>query len=234
MPDFANATGNRLLDALPPEDLGRLLPHLKSVPLPLNTPLQSSNVPIEFVHFVTHGFVSFVAQMEDGATVEIGAIGNEGMVGVSFVLGVATSPHQAFVQAAGAAWRMEASRLADEVDRSRVLRAVLLRYAQSLHVYAAQTAACNARHTVHERFARWLLIAHDRIGADEMPLTQEFLAMMLGVRRPGVTLVASTLQKAGMIRYRHGHISVLDRAALETAACECYRIVKDEADRLLG
>jgi CRP-like cAMP-binding protein len=233
MPNVASPTGNRLLDSLPPEDLKRLLPHLEPVSLGLRQPIHSANVPIEFVYFVTRGMISVVARLDDEATVEVGAFGSEGLVGVSVVLGVRATPHEAFVQAAGTALRMQAIALIEQLHGSRVLHDWLLRYAQTVLVYAAQTAACNARHTLEERLARWLLIAHDRIGTDELPLTQEFLAIMLAVRRTGVTIVAGTFQQAGMIRYKHGRITIIDRAAIEAAACECYRIVKDESARVL-
>lgn len=233
MPHGSNLTGNRLLDALPREELGKLLPHLEAVSLPVRQTLQAPNTPPEFVHFVTAGIVSVVAPLEDGAMVELAIIGREGLSAINVMLGADTTPHECFVQVAGAALRMNARRLVEEASRATLLRDVLLRFAQAVAVHTAQTAACNARHTLDERLARWLLSARDRLDSDEMPLTQEFLSMMLAVRRSGVTVAAGTLQQAGIIRYRHGRITLLDRDALEATSCECYRIVRDEAARLL-
>jgi CRP-like cAMP-binding protein len=230
----SESTGNWLLDSLPKEELRNLLPHLEPVSLRLRQTLQPSNEPAEFVHFLTSGLASVVAHLEDGAAVELGIIGREGMTAIAVVLGARSSPHECFVQMAGNALRMRAGTLVEESNRDPVLRGVLLRFAQAMAIHTAQTAACNARHTLDERLARWLLMARDRLDSDEMPLTQEFLSMMLAVRRSGVTVAAGTLQQAGIVRYRHGRITILDREALEATACECYRIVADETARLLG
>jgi CRP-like cAMP-binding protein len=234
MRNSSNVNGNRLLDAMPPEELRELLPHLEPVSLELRHTIQAPHTPVDFVYFVTAGFLSVVAPLADGATVEIAMIGNEGVSGINLVLGAASTPYETMVQAAGSALRINAGTLVQEASRSESLRNVLLRFAQALILHTAQTAACNARHKLEERLARWLLLARDRLESDEMPLTHEFLSIMLGTRRQGVTVAAGTLHQAGIIRYRHGLITLLDREALEQASCECYRIVKDEADRLLS
>jgi CRP-like cAMP-binding protein len=229
----SNRTGNRLLDGLPREEFAKLLPHLEEVSLPVREGLLAPNKPIELVHFMTKGIASVVAPLEDGAMVELAVIGNEGMTAIAVILGAVSSPHECFVQVAGSALRMDARTLVEEVNRSPGIREPLLRFAQAVSVHTAQTAACNARHTLEERLARWLLLARDRLQTDQLPLTQEFLSMMLAVRRSGVTVAAGTLQRAGIVRYRHGRITVLDVEALEAAACECYRLVREETARLL-
>jgi CRP-like cAMP-binding protein len=228
-----NRTGNRLLDGLPEEELAKLLPHLEDVPLSIRDSLLAPNRPIEFVHFMTKGIASVVAPLDDGAMVELAVIGPEGMTPVAAILGAVSSPHDCFVQVAGSALRMDAKKLVEEISRSAAIREPLLRFAQAVSVHTAQTAACNARHTLEERLARWLLMARDRLQSDQLPLTQEFLSMMLAVRRSGVTVAAGTLQQAGIVRYRHGRITVLDVEALEATACECYRVVREETARLL-
>jgi CRP-like cAMP-binding protein len=225
-------TGNRLLDALSPEDLGRILPHLERIPLPVRLSLHAPGKRIEFVLFPDRGMVSVVASPEDGVLVEVGVIGREGLVGVPALVGAETSPHEIFVQVAGSGWRMKVDAMRAEVERSPAFRDVLFRYAQYFLIQVAQTAACNARHPLEARLARWLLMARDRLDTDAMPLTQEFLAIMLGVQRPGVSLAAGALQRAGAIRYTHGRITVADRARLEAASCECHGIVRREFDRL--
>jgi CRP-like cAMP-binding protein len=228
------STGNRLLDTLQNDDLERLLPHLEAVTLALREALNTPAEAIEFIYFPTHGIVSMVATLDDESQVEVGVVGSEGMVGSSVLMGAKTASNQAFVQIAGSALRVPSSILVSQATESRSLRERLLLFTQTLLFQISQTAACNARHSVVERLSRWLLMAQDRVGSDHVPLTQEFLAIMLGVRRAGVTVAAGTLQAAGLIQYTHGRITVLDRDALEAAACECYRLGKEEYARLLG
>ena len=224
---------NRLLAALPVDDLDRLRPNLEFVPLAFRQALHEPGGPIRFVYFPTAGLASLVAMMANGASVEVGMIGKEGVVGVSIVLGDDVSPHRAFVQVPGAAFRLEAGRLRSAFERSAAVRSLLLRYVRMMLRHISQSAACNRVHSLEPRCARWLLTTRDLVEADEFPLTHEFLALMLGVRRAGVSIAAQALQEAGLIRYRHGRMAILDPAGLEAAACECYRSLKDEADRLL-
>ena len=184
--------------------------------------------------FPETGMVSLIATLEDGEQVEVGIAGNEGLVGLSLVLGDGRSLTEARVQLEGTALRMDAAALRDEMVGNAAFRDVMLRYALAFQAQVTLTAACNARHAINERLARWLLIAHDRAGADEFAMTHEFMAMMLGVRRPGVSLAAAVLQKAGLIRYARGWMEVTDRPGLEAASCECYHTVRREFGRLLG
>jgi CRP-like cAMP-binding protein len=226
------STGNRLLDALPKGDLSRVVSHLEPVSLPVRRSLHAPGQPINDIYFLTEGMMSMVALLEDGASVEVGIVGSEGFVGIPALLGAVSMPQDAYMQIAGVGHRMPAAAMREEVERSPAFKEGLFRYAQFFLTQVSQTAACNARHPLEVRLARWLLMAHDRIGSDELPLTQEFLSIMLGVQRPGVSLAAGALQKAGLIQYSHGRITVLDRAGLEDVSCECYRIVKNELDRL--
>jgi CRP-like cAMP-binding protein len=227
-------TRNRLLAALPPDGLARLRPRLEPVELPYGRSLHLPNSPIEAVHFVKAGAVSTLASFEDGALVEVGVVGREGLVGLPLVLGAAASPPEARVQMAGTALRLGAEAFREELGQSPAWGALLLRYALAFHALVAQGAGCNARHPLEQRLARWLLQAHDRAESDAFPMTQEFLGLMLGVRRAGGTVAAGILQKAGVIRYERGHIEVTDRPGLEAAACECHGIVRREFERLLG
>jgi CRP-like cAMP-binding protein len=225
---------NRLLAALPPETLARLLPRMRPVSLALRGSLMVPDTEVTAVHFVESGFVSLVTSLEDGTQAEVGLIGNEGMVGLPLVTGVDTAFVEAFVQSEGSALRMEARPFRAAMEEEPALRNLLLRYLEAMTAQISQTAACNGRHDLEQRLARWLLMAHDRSGSDEIQITQEFLALMLCVYRPSVSVVASTLQRAGMIRYGRGHISIVDRGALEMTACDCYRAVKVRFERLLG
>lgn len=227
-------TGNQLLDALAADDLQPLLAHLEPVALPQKQVLNAPRQTIEHVYFPTVGVVSLVASLEDGGLVEVGVIGREGMVGLPVLLGSETPSNEAFVQIAGAGLRLPTRVLLDRVEQSPRMRRSLLRFGQALAFHASQSAACNARHVIDERCARWLLAAQDRVDGNELGLTHEFLGMMLGVRRAGVTVAAGTLQRAGLIRYRQGNITVLDREGLEAASCECYGTIKDEYARLLA
>jgi CRP-like cAMP-binding protein len=230
----APTSGNLLLNVLPRTELDRLAHALRPVALPLRQVLHAPDQPVEHAYFPESGVVSILAALDGGDVMEVGTIGREGMVGLPVVLGVDFAATEASVQVQGSALQIRAGALREAIEASATLRALLLRYAQAFHSQVAQIAACTGRHTVEERLARWLLMAQDRIGGDELPLTQEFLANMLGVRRAGVTVAAGTLQKAGLIQYRHGQIVVLDRLGLEAAACECYRIIERHFQRLFG
>lgn len=227
-------TKNRILAALPPEDYERLAPHLETLRLPLGQILYEAGGEIKHVYFPTNSMVSLLSQMADGGSVEVGLSGFEGMTGLSLILGVDESPHQAMVQLPDGALRLEAEAFRDEFNRGGALQKVVLRYTQSLLLQISQVAACNATHSVEERLARWLLMARDRASEDELALTQEFLSMMLGVRRASVTSAAIMLQADGLIRYSRGHVTVLDRQGLENFSCECYRVVKAEFDRVVA
>jgi CRP-like cAMP-binding protein len=223
-------TGNRLLDALPPASIKRLRPHLEPFALLFAELLN----PAEYVYFPIAGLISVVATMEDGASVEIGMTGWEGMYSVSAILSDDTPSERAVVQLVGHALRVKARLLSQEMQADGALRKLLLRYTQARINAIAQSAACNRLHLLDQRCARWLLECHDRADADTFPITHEFLAMMLGVRRPGVSLAAHALQENGLITYNHGTMSVLDRRGLETAACECYRVIQDGFDRVFA
>ena len=226
--------GNRLLDALSPDALDRLGPELETVSLAANQTIHEPGETTQHVWFPTHGMISMVAMMNDGESVEIGMIGREGMFGVSAILGDDTPSQRAMVQLAGAGVRMKSETLRQEARANAPLQALLLRYVQATLSTVAQSAACNRLHLLEQRFARWLLSAHDRAEGDTFPMTHEFLAMMLGVRRPGVTVAAQSLQAGGLISYNHGTMTILDRKGLEAVSCECYRFVQAEFDRLLG
>ncbi len=225
---------NGLLAALPPEDLARLRPMLRPVELPFDQTLYPADGIVEAVLFVETGMVSLLVTLEDGEQVEAGLAGPEGLVGVPLVYGNSHALTDARVQMEGTALRIGAAAFRDEMEQSDALRTLLLRYALAFHAQITLSAVCNARHAIEQRLARWLLIAHDRAGMDEFPITHEFMAMMLGVRRPGVSLAAGALNKAGLIRYVRGRMAVTDRPGLEAASCECYHTVRREFARLLG
>jgi CRP-like cAMP-binding protein len=225
---------NRLLAALSPEDWARLEPQLEAVELPFDQTIHATGGPVDAVSFVETGMVSLIVTLEDGEQVEAGIAGPEGLVGVPLVHGNSHSVTEARVQMEGTALRIGAAAFRAEMERSAGFRALLLRYALAFHAQVTLTAACNARHAIEHRLARWLLIAHDRAGADEFPMTHEFLSLMLGVRRPGVTIAAGILQRAGLIHYARGRMTITDRPGLEAASCECYHTVRHEFARLLG
>ncbi|MEH2364939.1 Crp/Fnr family transcriptional regulator [Nostoc sp.] len=225
---------NRLLAALPTSDYERLIPHLKLVSLPTRQVIYEPGEPITHVYFPQNSVVSIVTIMEDGSTVEIGIVSNEGMVGIPVILGGNTTTTKAFVQVAGAGMQMDADILRTEFNRGGAIQKLLLRYVRAIYTELTQSCACNRLHTLEERLARWLLTVSDRFESDDFPLTQEFIAQMLGVRRSGVTVAASTLSRAGMIRYQRGQISILNREDLEATSCECYRVIQKEFTRLLG
>lgn len=226
--------GNRLLDALPGEELERLRPHLEAVRLEQREPVYEAGVPIDHVYFPTSGVFSLVTTMRDGSVIEVSTVGNEGMLGLQAFLDGGTMPIGAFSQVSGDSLRMATDTFKREVGAGGGLPVVLHRYVQAVIVFAAQSSACNALHPVRQRCARWMLLTHDRVGSDEFPLTHEFLSEMLGVRRASVTEVAGSLQREGLIRYGRGRMAVLDRAGLEAASCECYGVIRGEFDRLIG
>jgi CRP-like cAMP-binding protein len=228
------APRNRLLAALPLDDLARLWPRLEAVELPFRKVLHAPGEPIEAVFFPETGYASMLACMEDGDAAEVGMVGREGMIGLPVLLGADHDDIEGMVQSPGTALRMDAQAFREELERLPASRTLLLRYALVHHGQVARTAACNGRHHVDQRLARWLLMAHDRVEGDEFPMTHEFLSMMLGVRRAGITVAAGQFQKAGFIHYERGCIDVTDRPGLESVACECYGIVRRAQDRLLG
>ena len=223
---------NRLLAALPQDEYERLVANMESVFLKFKQSVYEPNEPIEYVYFVQNGVTSLLNVMEDGREVEVATVGNEGMVGLPVFLGADKIPGRAFSQIPGDALRMKADVFKDKVTPGTRLHDLLQRYTQALFNQIAQGAACNSLHSVEERMCRWLLMTQDRVGEDEFPLTQEFLSQMLGVRRPTVSTAASILQKAGLIRYSRGNITILDREGLEASSCECYRIIQTEFERL--
>lgn len=227
-PQAIESLGNRLLAALPTDDYERLQPHLKLMTLPLRYVVYEAGDPITDVYFPRHAVISLVATLEDGSTMESGLIGREGMAGMPVLLGGTTKAHRAFVQIAGDAWRLKATVLRTEFDRGGALQKLLLRYFQALFTQVAQAGVCNRFHTTEERLARWLLIMADCVQSDAFPLTQEFIAQMIGVRRAGVTVAAGALNHAGLIHYTRGHIEITDRDGLEDFSCECYSVVRDE------
>lgn len=233
-PPQPSTVRNHLLAALSPEVLLPLLPKFSSVDLPTRQVLHAAAAPIEAVYFPEAGMVSLVAGLEEGDQGEVGVIGREGMVGLPLVMGVEDAFIEAMVQLPGTALSMAARAFRRELDESAPLKALLLRYNEALHAQVSQTAACNGRHALEPRLARWLLMAHDRFDGDELPLTQEFLALMLGVQRSSVSITAGLLQRAGLLRYANGLITVLDRPGLEAASCECYRVVQRRFATLLG
>jgi CRP-like cAMP-binding protein len=223
---------NHLLGALPRAEFERLSPHLELVPMPLGEILYESGGRLQHVYFPTTSIVSLLFVLEDGASAEIAVVGNEGILGISLFMGGETTPNQAVVQSAGHGYRLAARLLQKEFNRNGPVLHLLLRYTQALITQMAQTAVCNRHHSVEQQLCRWLLLMLDRLSSDSLTMTQELIASMLGVRREGVT--AGKLQDAGLIRYKRGHIEVLDRPKLETAVCECYLVVKREFDRLLA
>ena len=224
---------NHLLAALPAKDLARLLPDLEGVPMPLGHVLYEPGVQMRHVYFPTTSIVSLLYVMEDGASAEIAVVGNEGVVGVSLFMGGESTTSRAVVQSDGHAYRLKAQLLKDEFFRAGPMQRLLLRYTQALLTQMAQTAVCNRHHSLDQQFCRWLLLSLDRLSSNELVMTQELIANMLGVRREGVTEAAGNVQRAGLISYNRGRITVLDRPGLEARACECYAVVKKEFDRLL-
>jgi CRP-like cAMP-binding protein len=228
-----NPHQNHLLDALPTGDYERLASHLELIPMALGDVLYESGGRLRYVYFPTTSIVSLLYVLEDGASAEIAIVGNEGILGISLFMGGNTTPSRAIVQSAGHAFRLRADLLTNEFERYGPTMHLLLRYTQALITQMAQTAVCNRHHSVDQQLCRWLLLSLDRLASNELSMTQELIANMLGVRREGVTEAAGKLQDAGLIRYRRGMISVVDRPGLESRVCECYQVVKTEFDRLL-
>ena len=224
---------NDLLAALPAVDYERLLPDLELVPLPLGMVVYESGGKLDYVYFPTDCIVSLLYVMKDGASAEIAVVGHEGLVGVALFMGGESTPSRAVVQSAGSAYRLASKVLKKEFEQSHPLQHLLLRYTQALITQMAQTAVCNRHHSVEQQLCRWLLLSLDRLPSNELSMTQELIANMLGVRREGVTEAAGKLQTSGLIQYNRGHIKVLDRPKLEERVCECYAVVKRESDRLL-
>jgi len=224
---------NHLVSALPAADYERLLPQLELVPLPLGWALYESGSPQEYVYFPTDSIVSLLYVMQDGSSAEIAVVGNEGLVGIALFMGGETTPSRAVVQSAGYGYRLRASVLQTEFGQGGDLQHLLLRYTQALITQMAQTAVCNRHHSVEQQLCRWLLLSLDRLPSNQLTMTQELIANMLGVRREGVTEAAGKLQASGLIHYNRGKITVLDRPKLEARVCECYAVVKREYDRLL-
>lgn len=225
---------NQILAALPPDEYERLSPHFEHVWLPHRQVVTQHGEPIRNVYFPNDALLSHVVQLSDGSTTEAAVAGREGMAGLPVVLGADSTPIQAVVQIPGTAVKVKAKIIRDAFNRGGVLQSRLLTYAHALFIAAAQSAACNAHHLLEERLARWLLASSDGVGSDDLHLTQEFIATMMGVRRPGVTGAAFTLKEAELINYRRGHIQILDRNGLEAAACECYRAIKNQFKLLVG
>lgn len=233
MPEVVTPKQNHLLYALPTEVQERLFPHLEQVPMPLGQVLYESGDSMRHVYFPTDSIISLLYVMEDGASGEISVVGNEGLIGVALFMGGESTPSRAIVQSAGNAYRLLGQRLKDEFNRHSELQNLLLRYTQSLLTQMAQTAVCNRHHSIDQQLCRWLLLSLDRLSSNQLTMTQELIANMLGVRREGVTDAAGKLQKLDVIEYHRGHITVLDRPKLEKLCCECYAVVKTETDRLL-
>ena len=225
---------NRLLAALPEAEYQRLIPHLDHVSLSFKQVLHEVGELIEYVYFPHQSIVSALSTMEDGSMVEVGLVGNDGIVGIPAALGDNITATTAMVQVSDSAMRMKASLLKSEFGRGGSLQSLLLRYMQAQHAFVSQNAACNRLHYLEGRLARWLLLVCDRVGSNELPLTHEFMAQMLGVRRAGVTEAANMLQQSGLIRYTRGKITILNRQELEAASCECYEIIEGEYARLLN
>jgi len=228
----SSARSNSILAALPERDFDRLRPHLDSVELPLGTAIYEAGSRVRQLYFPTSGIVSLLQVMADGASAEIAVVGSEGVVGIAMFMGGETTPSRAVVQSAAHAHALSADVLKMEFARGGMLQYLLLRYTQALITQMSQTAVCNRHHSVEQQLCRWLLMSIDRLGNNELIMTQELIANMLGVRREGVTAAASELQRAGCIHYVRGRIEVIDRAKLEQRACECYGVVKQEYARL--
>jgi CRP-like cAMP-binding protein len=221
------------LDALPANDFERLAPYLELISMKLGDVLYEPGAKLRHVYFPTTSIVSLLYVMKDGASAEIAIVGNEGILGISLFMGGETTPSRAVVQSAGHGFRLKSQLLKNEFGRFGATLHLLLRYTQALITQMAQTAVCNRHHSVDQQLCRWLLLSLDRLASNELSMTQELIANMLGVRREGVTEAAGKLQEAGLIEYRRGRIIVLDRPGLEARSCECYQVVKTEFDRLL-
>jgi CRP-like cAMP-binding protein len=233
MSPSSNPRDNDLVGALPSADFARWLPHLEYVDLPLGQVLHESGVTMSHIYFPTDAIVSLLYVMHNGASAEIAVVGHEGAVGISLFMGAESTPSRAVVQVAGGGFRLKAQIIKDEFTDSAPVLGLLLRYTMALMAQTAQTAVCNRHHSLDQQLCRWLLLNLDRLSGDQVVMTQELIANMLGVRREGVTEAASKLQRDGLIRYSRGRITVIDRPALEERSCECYAVVRKEYDRLL-
>jgi CRP-like cAMP-binding protein len=234
MPADGFMPGNRLLAALPPEVLQQLTPELETVPIRNREVIQPIGQLAEHVYFPHSGMGSIVIHMEGGVNVEAATVGNEGMLGISYVLGDALATEETMIQLPGEASRLRIKVLRAEFDRDERLRMLLLRYAQLLMGQIAQGSGCNRVHPIEGRCARWLLSTHDRVAGDQFPLTQDFLALMLGVRRAGVSVAQHALQQDGLIQYTRGQVTILDRAGLEEVACKCHNVIQERLDRFFA
>ena len=232
--DTPSRDHNQLLAALPPADWHRLRVHLEQVEMPVGTMLYEAGTVLRHVYFPGNAIVSLVSPLSDGGCTEVAVVGNEGVVGIPLFMGGGSTPSRAVVQSAGAGFRMPGSAIREEFSRSAAVLKILLRYTQALIAQMAQTAVCNRHHSVDQQLCRLLLLSLDRLAGNELVVTQDLIAHMLGVRREGVTEAALSLQRAKLISYRRGHITVLDRSGLEKRSCECYAVVKAEYDRLLA
>jgi len=224
---------NQLFSSIPPEEWKRLLPHLILVDLELSMILYEPGMKMTHVFFPATAIVSLLYELENGASAEIAVVGNEGLVGISIFMGGETATSRAVVQSEGYGYKIKSSILFDEFNRSGPVMHLLLRYTQALISQMTQTAVCNRHHSLDQQLCRWLLLSADRLTGNEIIMTQELIANMLGVRREGVTEAATKLQKEGLIKYARGHITILNRTGLEQRTCECYKVVKEEYDRLL-
>jgi CRP-like cAMP-binding protein len=233
MPDSHDPRQNHLLAALPEHEYAALLPQLELVPMPLGGKLGEPGIQMRYVYFPTDCIVSLLYVMADGASAEIAIVGNEGIVGVSLFMGGESTTSWSVVQSAGHAYRLKGQLLKDQFLLAGPMQRLLLRYTQALLTQMAQTAVCNRHHSVDQQLCRWLLLSVDRLASNELVMTQELIANMLGVRREGVTEAAGELQRAGLIQYSRGKITVVDRAGLEKRVCECYAVVRKEFQRLL-
>jgi len=234
IPGEADPPLNRLLALLSARDYAALQPHLERLPLGYKQSLYHAEERLEFVYFIETGVGSLVNTMANGQAAEVGTIGNEGIVGLPLVLGDDQAPTAVYVQVPGAGLRMEASHFKRELAHSPTMQIVMLRYVHALFNQVAQSAACNHFHSLEQRCCRWLLMTRDRMDSDRFLLTQEFLAMMPGVQRPGVSIAAGSLQRAGLITYNRGHVTILDGAGLKKRSCACYGVSKREFDQLLA
>lgn len=233
MPGPHDPSQNHLLAVLPADVIERIIPRLELVPMPLGHVVYESGSRMSYVYFPTTCVVSLLNELSDGAPAEIAVVGNEGVVGISLFMGSETATNRAVVISAGDAYRLPGQSITAEFNRAGPMQHLLLRYTQALITQMAQTAVCNRHHSLEQQFCRWMLVSMDRLSSNRLVITQELIANMLGVRREGVTEAAGEMQRAGLIKYSRGHITVLDRAGLEKRACECYAVVKKEAERLL-
>jgi CRP-like cAMP-binding protein len=230
---MAEPRANALLASLADAEYARWLPHLEPVQLPVGAILYEAGAKLSHVYFPATAIVSLICVMDNGATTEIAMVGKDGVVGVSLFMGGESTTSRAVVQSAGMGYSLKASRMMEEFSRAGPVMSVLLRYTQALITQMAQTAVCNRHHSLDQQLCRWLLVSLDRLGSNELVVTQELIANLLGVRREGVTEAAGRLHAAGLITYRRGHITVIERGQLEQRSCECYAVVKREYDRLL-